>query len=1794
MASIDERIVQMQFDNKQFENGVNTTISSLDKLKKGLNLKDSAKSFDEINKKAKDTDLSGIQKAVESVKERFSAMGIVGITVLQNITNAALATGANIAKAVTIQPIIDGLHEYELQMNSVQTILANTQKEHTNIDQVNKALDTLNTYADKTIYNFSEMTRNIGTFTAAGVDLQTSVDSIQGIANLAAVSGSSSLQASTAMYQLSQAIAAGKVQLMDWNSVVNAGMGGQVFQDALVRTSEHLKTGAKAAIQAKGSFRESLQEGWLTTQVLTETLKQFSLNVESAEDYEKAVSDLVAQGYTKEEATNIADMARTAAEAATKVKTFSQLIDTLKEALGSGWAMSWRTIIGDFEEAKELWTGVSDVLSSYINESANARNEMLQSWADLGGRQEIIDGLAQAFYNVVDIVKAVHDAFVEVFPPITGQQLFNLSKGFKELMQTMKPSETMLNNIHRIAKGLFSALDLVKQVIMTLLSPIGALIGSGGLGGLLEGLLGIVAGFADFITAIDEAAKSGKVFETVSNTIGTAIQNLVNWFSGLGNGLQGVGNLLSNIASIIRDTLGGALTWISDHVTAGDLFAGISAASIVAVAKQLSGVTGKIKEFIEGFLGGDEKDSKGGGLKAIAENFSSMLESVGDSLNAFTTGVKTASLVAIAGAVAILVGSLKTLSTINAGELVGGLTAIGALLAMLSLTFTSLNKTLGIFAGKGIVKAGASLVLVATSVRILASAMKQLADLDTAGIAKGLVSIGVLLTSLSLFLSKTKLDSMSLKASITLIALAESLKIMASAMAQIGSLSLQEIGKGILGMAGGLTVLVAAVAVLDKVKGSFKNVLVIATLCLSLKKIGEALKDIGSLSWSQIARGLTGIGAALAEFVVIMGFFNAFGKVKISAALSVVVLAQSLKPIGEALKDIGSMKWDTLKRGLIGMGAALAELALVVGVLGKLGGLKSLLGAGSIVISVQALKPIADALQEIGSLSWDQLAVGLTGMGVALVELGTVTAIIGTVAPLGSILGSGAILLGVQALKPIADALQEIGSLSWDQLAVGLTGMAAALAVLGTVTTLTGTLGGLASLIGGGSLLLAVQGLGQLADALKKFSEFNWDQIKTGIAAMTAAMGATAIGGLVNTFSGLGAAAIAEVAEPLGQLADSIRKWEGVSVPENMQDGLTQLASGVGAFTFGGAGAGAISGVAEPLGQLSDSIRKWQGVEVPEGIQNKLSQLASGVMSFTFSGLGAGAISEVAEPLGNLAGSVQKWSGVTVPEGLGGQLSNLASGIMAFTFGGLGAGAISQVAEPLGTLADSVQKWSGVTVPEGIGNGLSQLASGVMAFTFGGFGAGAIGELTEPLGNLADSVQKWSGVTVPEGIGNGLSQLASGVMSFTFSGFGAGTIGELAWPLGQLAESVQKWQGVTVPEGIGDALKQLADGARSMSTVNGEGLSSCVWGLNEMGNAINNINSSNPAGAGQALQSFGNSIAGIPAQISGVATSVSTAMNGIATSISSSSGKFQSAGNLAATALGTGLRSGMASAGSTGAAAARTAVQLVIQTGTTALNAGKFQFQTAGKNMVDGIRQGIDQGKPSAVSAIKNVVTACKDAVRSGNSEFYNAGSYMAQGLASGISSGRSGAVNAARDIARAAVEAAKQEAQIHSPSKKTYKLGEFFTLGLVKGILALKRKVELASMDVASTAVEGISSQARVNITPIVTSDNAGVIRGLSSNKSISLSAKLAESQIVNPMTAMQRSMSLENAEVIRSNDMVVQAIDGLRSDMSGYTDAIGSMENAVYVDGRKLASSIAKPMNQQLGIMTKRGSLA
>ena len=524
--TIDDKVVEMRFENSQFERNAANSISTLAKLKQSLNLTGASKGLEEVNAAAGRVDMNGLGSGVSAVTAKFSALQVIGVTALANIANSAVNTGKKMISALTIDPVKSGFQEYETQINAIQTILANTQKEGTNVKIVNKALDELNTYADKTIYNFTEMTRNIGTFTAAGVKLNDSVSAIQGIANLAAVSGSTSQQASTAMYQLSQALASGTVKLMDWNSVVNAGMGGKVFQDALIRTAEHLKTGAKAAIAAKGSFRESLSTGWLTTEVLTQTLDQFATAADTREEYEAAVKKFVEQGYTQEEAKQMADMAKTAGEAATKVKTFTQLIDTLKEAVGSGWTQTWRLIIGDFEEAKELWTGISDVLGEFINKMSDARNTLLKSALDTGftslsdkllkivepakkasetiektvvkvadlgetadklgiplnefidnmdkitGRWLLINSFKNIGSGLIGVFKAIGKAWGDTFEKIKPEQLFNVIAAFHKFTTNLRLTDKKTGELNengkklvRTFKGIFAIISLVSDIV---------------------------------------------------------------------------------------------------------------------------------------------------------------------------------------------------------------------------------------------------------------------------------------------------------------------------------------------------------------------------------------------------------------------------------------------------------------------------------------------------------------------------------------------------------------------------------------------------------------------------------------------------------------------------------------------------------------------------------------------------------------------------------------------------------------------------------------------------------------------------------------------------------------------------------------------------------------------------------------------------------------------------------------------------------------------------------------------------------------------------------------------------------------------------------------------------------------------------------------------------------------------------------------------------------------------------------------------------------------------------------
>ena len=1742
-ATIDQRVVEMRFDNKNFESNAKTSMSTLDRLKQSLNLSGAAKGLDSINTAAKNVNVSGLGSAVDTVRARFSALGVMGVTALANITNSAVNAGKRIVSALTIDPIKAGFSEYETKINAIQTILSNTASKGTTMKDVTRVIDELNTYADKTIYNFSEMTRNIGTFTAAGVGLEESASAIQGIANLAAASGSTSQQASTAMYQLSQALAAGTVKLMDWNSVVNAGMGGEKFQEALKATARDHGIAVDSIIKKNGSFRDSLQEGWITADILNETLNKFT--VEGAKNYSKSMVE--AGKWTQEQADALVKEAQAMEDAATKVKTFTQLWDTLKEAAQSGWGKSWEIIVGDFEEAKELFSEISDVLGGLINDSADARNKVLQGWKDKGGRIALVDSLKNAFEGISSIIKPISEAFREIFPPVTADRLVAITNGLKEFTANLKLSGERADKVKRIFKGIFSIFDIVGKAIAAVTGALFDLSGSKGISSLADFLLDITASIGDFFTSLNESFDTGgltgglsKIVSGISNVLDIAVEKIRNF----GDIFSSIGKVISDVAGVIWNAIKSVFGWITENVSAGDIFAGLAGGGIFVAAKKLSGLFGTIKDAIDNLFGRGE-DNK---IK-IGEKFAEVMDSVKGTLQSFTTGVKATTLVSIAVAVGILSMALKTISELDVLDISKSLFAIGVLITGLSLGFRSITKSLSKFDSKGVVKSGIALVLMATAIKILADAMVKLSELSMSEIAKSLIAVGGGLVALSVGLKIIGGTKVSLSTSVAMLALAESCKILADALAKFGKMAWDEIGRGLTAMGGALGELVITLGVLSKVGGggSLLGSVGILIAVQSLSELADSLKKFGQMSWDEIGRGLTAMGGALGELGIVLG---ALGKIagfsSILGAGAILIVIQGLDDLANALAKFGSMAWDEIGRGLTAMGGALAETGLAAGLTG-LAGLSGIFGAGSILIVIQGLDNLANALKKFGEMSWDEIGRGLTAMGGALAETGLAAALTGF-AGLSGIFGAGSILIVIQGLDQLANALGKFGSMTWDEIGRGLTAMAGALAETGLAAALTG-FSGLAGIIGGGSILLVIQGLDDLANALKKFGEMDWDEIGRGLTAMGAAMGEVALGGLLNTLSGFGASAIAEVAAPLGTLADSIKKWMGVEVPEGLGVQLSLLAGGIESFTFGGWGAGTIATAAPAIGTLADSVRKWSTVTVPDGLEDDLKQIANGIKAFSFAFMGGWSISAIAEPLSNLAGSVSKWNGVAVPEGLEDGLKQIADGVKAFSFAFMGGWSISAIIQPLSDLAGSVKKWNGVNVPEGLEGQLESLADGVKAFSFAFMGGWSLGAVNGPLGDLATSVKKWNGVSIPPGLGSKLKFLAEGVKSFS----GIGDISSVSKNINTISSAVSK-----------------------LSKVDFQSITS---GLTDFVNSASNLGS-----ASASLSNFGkNLVNGLIKSIKNGEGHVKSAVGTLVKNTVSSFSKGMSGVSSATTSAGLKMAKSLADGIISGSSLMPSAITRIMTTSLNSIRRHYTSFNTAGKmistQLINGLRANSARVSTILVTPIKSALAN----VRTYYASFYSAGSSLVSGFSAGIRDNISSAASAAAAMSAAASAAAKAKLKINSPSKVFMGIGSGVVEGFVKGINDNVSDSYNAAYGIADTAKSGFS-RAISNIKNVINSDMdmQPTIRPV-----VDLSDVQSGAGVINRMLDMNSSVGImANVGTISSmmnrrnqnggNTEIVSAIDKLRKDLSNVGNTTYQIDGITYDDGSNVSDAV------------------
>ena len=1796
-TTVDERVVSMQFDNAQFERNASQSMSTLDKLKKALKFEKTAESLDTLSEATKRLDFSPMVDGLETVEEKFSAMEVIAVTTLVNITNSVVNAGKQLAKSLSVDQISSGWGKYNQKIQSVQTIINSTGM---SLEEVNDVLSQLMWFSDETSFSFTDMTQALAQMTSSGGKVEKLIPLITGIANATAFAGKGANEFSRAIYNLNQSYGAGYLNYTDWRSLELAGVDSKTLKQVIIDTGVAMGKIKKGKVTVS-NFSQTLKSKWADISVMEAAFGRFS-------ELSQAAYELVKNGEVKlidgtifkadvETASDAIDLladkfdsiASTAFMAAQEYKSFSDAISATKDAVSSGWMKTFDIIFGNLEESKELWTDVGDALWEVFAKGAKARNEMLQGWKDLGGRNSLIQSFWNVWESVGKIITPIKESFRDIFPSVTAEQLADITSKLKDFTEKLKISDDTAKKFKRTFKGLFSILDIFKKTISAVIKPIGQLIGSEGLKNFVNLFLDAAASVGDFFTTLDEnfdttniSESFSKMVEIVSNVMNNATEKV-----------QGFGNIISKIASKIGSTIPKVVGeiwesmktvfgWMSENIKATDIFAGLAGGGIFKVAIKLARLVSNIKETLEdgGLMGlifggkkGDKESSKG-----IADTFKEILGSVNETLQSFTSGIKVTSVVAIAVAIGILSSALRKISEINVAGLIKSLSAVGVLFVMLTKTFSAMNKKLADGRGKGLIGASFSLILIATAVNTLAKAIEKIGNLQLSAVAKGIVGVGAGLFILVKGVKAIDKIKIPFRTSISIIALAKACSILGDALKKFGEMTWGSIARGLAAMGGALAELVAVTKYLDK-KFGLLNAISIDIIILGLSKLANALTKFGAMSWEQITRGLVAMGVALLEVSKFSSVITKLGKwSSLLGSVTIDIIILGLSKLADALTKFGEMSWEQITRGLVAMGVALLEISKFSSAITKLGKWSALLGGVTIDIIILGLNKLADALTKFGAMSWEQIGQGLVAMGFALGELGLAVGLVGKLARWSGLLGGIAIDIIVLGLNKLADALAKFGEMSWEQIGHGLVAMGGALAELGVAVGLIGKLAGWSGLLGGIIIDTVTLGLNKLADALVKLGSMSWGEVGRGLVAMGLALAelgvVSGVLGRLTKFAGLlGSASLWVAIQGINDLADAFKKFGSMSWDE-IGRGFSSMVAALAGIALGGLlntlsilGSLSINLMAKPLGDLADSMKKWEDVKIPEGLGLKLGLLAAGIIPFTVDIVAAASIALVAKPLGDLADSIKKWKDVNVPDGLSGDLLSLADGVFAFTLDTLGAATIEIVAKPLGDMADSMKKWEDVSIPDEIGTGLKSIAEGIDAFSFVFVGGWVLNDIIQPLGELPTSLKEWSNITFPDKIKEKLTDIADGVKEFSFGFLGGYSIGTIIDPLSRLPDAFSKWNDINFPNEIQTQLADLAKGVKEFSGMFGadSNFATVSGAMVELATAL--------------------SVWGTIAISDTIATDLTNISKGVKS--------FDDIGDISFIVQNTrSLVNSMMSLSGVNFNA--------ISYGLSSLNAAITAFDSTkisqlGKSIIDGIVNGLTDGATKVDSAVSTLVSSCEVALQ--DVSFYDMGTSLVDGFANGITDQTFKAEASAKAMARAAYIAAKRELAINSPSKKFKRLAYSIPEGTAVGIDSKVDVVKSSAVNMAKAAIDSTKGtisklgsilsnnniNAKPTISPVIDATNLDP-------KSMRLGAKINAS-VGRPVESIYQAVFNAQRDIKTSNEAVMSAVENIRADINDM-HATGDQEIALYVDSKKLATSLAKPMNRQLNILSKRGA--
>lgn len=1525
--TIDERVVEMRFDNKQFESNVQTSLSTIEKLKKSLDMDGATKGLESIDSAAKKVDMSGLGSAVETVKTRFSALEIMAVTALANITNSVVNTGKQMLRSLTIEPIADGFNEYELTLNAIQTTMAGTGKTAKEVETQLKKLDE---YADKTVYSSADMFNNLPKFTNAGVEIEQATTAMVGIANATALAGGDARQASIAFYNLGQAIGTGYLSRMDYNSINNAGIATMEWKNQMVEAAlaagtlteagDGLYKAGNKTFTLQQLFIDGLQEQWATTDVM---MKVF-------QDYGDETTEIGAKAYS----------------AAQDLRTFSMMMDSLKATAGTGWKDTWQILFGDLDEAKELWTELGNVIGGFISAQADARNEMLQGWKDLGGRTKLIEALKNAFEGVQSVIKPIYEAFREIFPPTTAQQLYDITENLRKFTANLKLSDTASANLKSTFKGLFAILDIIKQAFSAIFTAIKPLFG--GFGTLGDGILGFTGGIGDAIVAFDEFIKTSGAFQKVGEGIATVIQTIMTALSTLKNKIKEkfesanfelfhsllerihermtqvgeaagemksgvivafevIGEALANcqfvqLLSAVWNavkTIGSGIVKILGEL-GSSLAKNLGEANFSGIIDLLNGISfGAIAVGITKFVGTFRKAIED--IGSFKESFIGILDSVRGCFEAYQNQLQAGTLLKIASAIAILTASLIALSLVDSEKLNVALGAITVLFADLLASMAVFNKISGQVTG--VVKSVTAMLGIATAVLILASALKKIADLDAKQLTTGLIGVAGLTTMMVAAAKAMSSNSKAIiKGATQMVIFAAAIKILASVCEQLAKLDWNQLAKGLVGVG----VLLAEVSLfLRTAKFSGKSITTatgIVILSAAIKVLASACKDFGEMKWEDIGKGLASIAVLLAE---ITAFTKLTGNAQnvISTGVALIAIAAAMKILASAVKDFSTMQWDEIARGLTAMAGALAAITVAVKFMpNNMAGI----GAGLVIVAA-ALVVLSTALEKMGNLSWEQVAKGLITLGGAMAILA-----IGLNAMTGTLAGSAALLVAASALLVLTPVLTILGAMSWSSIVKGLVTLAGAFAILGvagavltplvpSILALSGSLAliGVAVVGIGAGLALAGAGLSALAVGLTALAAAGTAGATAIVASLTVII--TGVAGLIPAIVAKIGEAIVEfckvIADSAGAIGEAVKAVILMLVDVLVEcvpaiaDGALKLIAGV------------LEALVEYTPSIVDSIFQFL-IAVLEGVAKNLPSLiqaAVDVLMAFFSGIVDALKGIDTETL--LQGIV----GIGLLAAIMAALSAVAALVPGAMLGVLGMGAvIAELALVLAAVGALAQipglNWlinEGGNLLQGIGTAIGKFVGGIV----GGFMSGVSSQFPQigsDLSGFMTNVQPFldGAASIDPAMLDGVKALAETILILTAANI---LDGLTSWFTG--GSSLSGFAEEMVP--FGKAMKQFSD---EISGIDGEAVSNAAIAgktLAEMADTLPNTggvvgffageNDMNAFGEqlipfGRAMRNFANEVAGIDASVITEAATAGKALAEMASTVPNSGG----------------------------------------------------------------------------------------------------------------------------------------------------------------------------------------------------------------------------------------------------------------------------------------------------------------